>query len=32
MSYDPQTVDMSLIVPGGDPNAIVIGLIIQEIR
>ncbi len=31
MSYDPQNVDMSLIVPGGDPNAIVIGLIIQEI-
>ncbi len=31
MSYDYQLVDMSLIVPGGNPNAIVIGLIIQEI-
>ncbi|MEO8210638.1 MAG: arylsulfotransferase family protein [bacterium] len=31
MSYDPQTVDMSLIVQGGNPNATVIGLIIQEI-
>jgi len=31
MSYDPQTVDMSVIVPGGNPNATVIGLIIQEI-
>jgi len=31
MSYDPQPVDMSLIVPGGNPNAIVTGLIIQEI-
>ncbi len=31
MSYDRQPVDMSLIVPGGNPNAIVIGLIIQEI-
>jgi hypothetical protein len=31
MAYDPQPVDMSLIVPGGHPNATVIGLIIQEI-
>jgi hypothetical protein len=31
MSYDPQPVDMSKIVPGGDPNAIVVGFIIQEV-
>ncbi len=31
MSYDPEPVDMSLIVPGGNPNATVLGLIIQEI-
>lgn len=31
MSYDQQTVNMSLIVPGGNPNATVVGLIIQEI-
>ncbi len=31
MSYDTQKVDMSQIVPGGNPNALVIGLIIQEI-
>ncbi len=31
MCYDYQPVDMSVIVPGGNPNAIVIGLIIQEI-
>jgi len=31
MSYDPQQVDMSKVVPGGNPNAVVIGLIIQEI-
>ncbi len=31
MSYDPQPVDMSVIVPGGNPNATVTGLIIQEI-
>ncbi|HYN90185.1 MAG TPA: aryl-sulfate sulfotransferase, partial [Ardenticatenaceae bacterium] len=31
MSYDPQTVDMSRIVPGGHPTATVIGLIIQEL-
>lgn len=31
MSYDPQQVDMSQIVPGGDSNATVIGLIVQEL-
>jgi Arylsulfotransferase (ASST)/Bacterial Ig-like domain len=31
MSYDPQHVNMSQIVPGGDSNAIVTGLIIQEL-
>jgi hypothetical protein len=31
MSYDSQTVDMSQIVIGGNPAAIVAGLIIQEI-
>ena len=31
MSYDPQPVDMSQIVPGGDPWAIVTGLVIQEV-
>ncbi|MCD4772666.1 MAG: aryl-sulfate sulfotransferase [Bacteroidales bacterium] len=31
MSYDPQVVNMSLIVPGGQQNAIVTGLIIQEV-
>lgn len=31
MSYDPQIVDMSKIVQGGDTNATVVGLIIQEI-
>jgi hypothetical protein len=31
MSYDPQIVDMSQIVSGGNPTATVIGLIIQEI-
>jgi len=30
-SYDPQPVDMSLIVPGGNPNAIVTAFIIQEL-
>ncbi|HPE58064.1 MAG TPA: arylsulfotransferase family protein [Bacteroidales bacterium] len=29
-TYDPQLVDMSQVVPGGDPNAIVSGWIIQE--
>jgi len=28
--YDPQPVDMSQVVPGGDPNATVVGLVIQE--
>jgi len=31
MSYDPQPINMSLIVPGGNPDAIVKGLIIQEV-
>jgi len=31
MAYDTQTVDMSQIVQGGNPNASVIGLIIQEL-
>lgn len=31
MIYDPQPVDMSAIVAGGDPNAVVIGLVIQEL-
>lgn len=31
MAYDVQLVDMSLIVPGGNPNASVTGLIIQEL-
>jgi hypothetical protein len=31
MSYDPQPVDMSQVVQGGDPEAIVVGLIIQEV-
>jgi hypothetical protein len=31
MSYDPQAVDMSQIVEGGDPAAVVLGLVIQEI-
>ncbi len=31
MAYDPQVVDMSLIIPGGHVNASVIGLIVQEI-
>jgi hypothetical protein len=30
-SYDPQLVDMSKVVEGGDPNATVIGLVIQEL-
>ncbi len=29
--YDSQTMDMSLIVPGGQPNATVTGLVIQEL-
>jgi hypothetical protein len=31
MAYDPQPVRMDLVVPGGDPEAIVTGLIIQEL-
>ena len=31
MAYDPQLVDMSRIVPGGKPNAVVYGSIIQEL-
>jgi hypothetical protein len=31
MIYDPQTVDMSSVVPGGNPAATVIGLVIQEL-
>ncbi len=31
MTYDPQLVDMSQVVPGGHPNAIVSGWIIQEL-
>lgn len=31
IAYDPQLVDMSAIVPNGDPNATVIGLVIQEV-
>lgn len=31
MSYDPETVNMRNVIPGGDSSAIVTGLIIQEI-
>lgn len=31
MIYDPQTVDMSRIAPGGNPAATVVGLVIQEL-
>jgi hypothetical protein len=31
MAYDPQAVDMSRVVPGGKPNAVVYGSIIQEL-
>ncbi len=31
MAYDPQFIDMSQIVPGGDTNAKVIGLVIQKL-
>jgi hypothetical protein len=31
MSYDPQMVDMSQIVENGDPEAVVIGLVLQEL-
>ncbi len=30
-SYDPQPVDMSEVIDGGNPNAIVLGVIIQEL-
>ncbi|MBN1634244.1 MAG: aryl-sulfate sulfotransferase [Ignavibacteria bacterium] len=29
--YDPQLVNMSLIIPGGDTAAVVIGLVVQEL-
>ncbi len=32
LAYDPEPVDMSKIVPGGNPNATVIGAVIQEIN
>lgn len=32
MSYDPQYIDMSRIVPGGKTNALVTGLVIQKIN
>lgn len=31
LSYDPQPVNMSTVVPGGNPNATVTGLVIQEL-
>ena len=31
MAYDPEPVDMSQVVDGGDPNATVLGCIIQEL-
>ena len=31
MSYDRQPVDMSAVVEGGDPNAMVVGLVVQEL-
>ncbi len=31
MAYDTETIDMSKVVPGGNPNAAVTGLIIQEL-
>ncbi|HEU4334978.1 MAG TPA: arylsulfotransferase family protein [Candidatus Eisenbacteria bacterium] len=31
LSYDAQVVDMSAIVPGGDPRAVVTGLVVQEL-
>lgn len=31
MTYDPHAIDMSLIVPGGDSEAIVSGLVFQEL-
>jgi hypothetical protein len=32
MSYDPEVVDMSQVIPGGKINAVVTGLIIQKIN
>jgi len=31
MAYDPQPVRMDLVVPGGNPDAVVTGLIVQEL-
>lgn len=31
ISYDPQPIDMSKVVDGGNPNAIVLGSIVQEL-
>ncbi len=31
ISYDPQPVDMSQVIPQGNPNAIVLGSIVQEL-
>lgn len=31
LSYDPQPIDMSKVIPDGDPNAIVLGSIVQEL-
>lgn len=32
LAYDPQIVDMSEVVPGGQEDAIVVGLIVQELN
>jgi hypothetical protein len=31
LGYDPEMVDMSTVVPGGDPSATVIGAVVQEL-
>jgi hypothetical protein len=31
MAYDPERVDMSVLVPGGQPHAVVVGLVVQEL-
>lgn len=31
MIYDSQPMDMSAVIPGGDPNATVVGLVLQEL-
>ncbi len=31
MAYDPQPVDMSQVIPKGNPDAVVVGLVIQEL-